>query len=346
MRAVVYHAEHDVRVEDIEAPELIAPDDAVVAVTKAGICGSDLHFYNGRLPGVFDGAVVGHEFVGTVVAVGDAVTQFAVGDDVVGSFQIACGSCAACRSERFNHCEDLAVLGYGVFLGDLAGAQAEQVRVPHADINLLRIPPGVTAEAALFVGDILTTGWYAVSIADLPRGSDVLVVGAGPVGIMTMLAAQAQGAGRVVVTDFVASRLEVAAGLGAMTIDGTKQSVAVAVEGILPSGPDVVIETVGLPAALLTSIECVRAGGTVVVIGVHSEFEELLPVGTLFRRNITLRFGGTCNVQGYWRDAMQAVADGRLDPTVVVSHRLPLADAAEGYRLFDSKEALKVVLDV
>jgi threonine dehydrogenase-like Zn-dependent dehydrogenase len=346
MRAVVYRGEQDVRVEDVPEPSLVEPGDAVVRVRKAAICGSDLHFYNGRVPGVFEGTVVGHEYVGTVVACGDAVTKFAAGDEVVGSFQIACGSCAGCRAGRFNHCDDLGVLGYGIFVGDLAGSQAEYVRIPHADVNLLRVPAGLSAEQALFAGDILTTGWYAAGIAPVSPGDDVVVVGAGPVGTFAAMAARSMGAGRVVAVDMVASRLALAESLGAIPVNSAERSPTVAVEDILGGQADVVIETVGLPPALITAIECTRTGGTVSVIGVHTEFEHPLPLGNLFARNITLRFGGSCNVQGWWERALAAIASGQADPTVIVSHRLPLEDAAEGYRLFEAKEAMKVVLDV
>jgi threonine dehydrogenase-like Zn-dependent dehydrogenase len=346
MRAVVYRGEQDVRVEDVPEPSLVDPGDAVVQVRKAAICGSDLHFYNGRVPGVFEGTVVGHEYVGTVVTVGADVTKFAVGDEVVGSFQIACGSCAGCRAGRFNHCDDLGVLGYGIFVGDLAGSQAEYVRIPHADVNLLGVPAGLSAEQALFAGDILTTGWYAAGIAPVSPGDDVVVVGAGPVGTFAAMAARSMGAGRVVAVDMVASRLALAESLGAIPVNSAERSPTVAVEDILGRQADVVIETVGLPPALITAIECTRTGGTVSVIGVHTEFEHALPLGNLFARNITLRFGGSCNVQGWWERALAAIASGQADPTVIVSHRLPLEDAAEGYRLFEAKEAMKVVLDV
>src|SRR3712207_4937637 len=179
MRAVVYRGEQDVRVEDVPEPSLAEPGDAIVKVAKAAICGSDLHFYNGRVPGVFEGTVVGHEFAGTVVAVGPDGSGFAVGDEVVGSFQIACGVCAPCRLGRYNLCDDLGVLGYGIFVGDLAGAQAEYVRVPVADLILMKVPAGLGLEQALFAGDILTTGWYAAGIGPVSAGGTVVVVGAG-----------------------------------------------------------------------------------------------------------------------------------------------------------------------
>jgi len=346
MRAVVYRGEHDVRVEDVPEPELVAPTDAVVRVRKAAICGSDLHFYNGRVPGVFEGTVVGHEYVGTVLAVGDDVRRFAVGDEVVGSFQIACGSCGPCGAGRFNLCVDLAVLGYGIFVGDLGGSQAELVRIPYADVNLLAVPPSITPEQALFTGDILTTGWYSAGIAEVGPGSTVAVVGCGPVGTFAQLAAHAMGAEKVVALDLVPSRLELAASLGSIPVNTAERSGSVAVEDILGGQADVVIETVGFPAALVTAIDCVRPGGTVSVIGVHTEFEFPLPLGNLFTRGITLKFGGSCNVQGWWEKALDAVMSGQVDPTVIITHRMPLEDAAEGYRLFESKQAMKVVLDV
>lgn len=346
MRAVVYRGDRDVRVEDVAEPALVDPGDAIVKIGKAAICGSDLHVYHGRVPGVFDGATLGHEFAGTVVSTGNDVTRFAEGDEVIGSFQIACGSCAPCQAGRYNHCDDLGVLGYGIFVGDLGGAQAEYVRIPHADVNLRKIPSGLTPEQALFAGDILTTGWYAAGIAPVNPGDDVVVVGAGPVGQFAAMAARSMGAKRVVSVDMVASRLALAESLGALTVNSADRSPTVGVEDTLGGMADVVIETVGLPPALLTAIECTRTGGTVSVIGVHTEFEWPLPLGNLFTRNITLRFGGSCNVQGWWERALDAVASGEADPTVIVSHRMPLDEAAEGYRLFDGKEAMKVVLDV
>ena len=346
MKAVVYRGEQDVRVEDVPEPALVAPGDAIVKVRKAAICGSDLHFYNGRLPGLFEGAVVGHEFTGTVVATGPEVTRFREGDDVVGSFQIACGTCDACRAGRFNHCDDLAVLGYGIFVGDLAGAQAEYVRIPHADHNLLTIPTGLDGERALFAGDILTTAWYATGIAPVSEGDDVVVIGAGPVGLFCAMAARTMGAARVIAVDMVPARLALAERIGAIGVNGNERSPTMAVEETFGQMADVVVETVGAPPALITATECVRPGGTVSVIGVHNEFEHPLPLGTLFRNSVTLRFGGPCNVQGWWERALDAVVTGTADPTVIISHRMPLEEAPEGYRLFDAKEATKVVLEV
>jgi threonine dehydrogenase-like Zn-dependent dehydrogenase len=346
MRAVVFHGEHDVRVDDVPDPVLLAASDVIVRVRTAAICGSDLHIYNGRVPGVMAGSTIGHEYVGEIVDAGTAVSGVAVGDRVVGSFQIVDGSCAACEAGRFNHCDDMGTLGYGIFVGDHGGAQAELIRIPHADINVRTLPDSVSDDAAVFVGDVLTTGYYAASIGEIEPGASVVVVGSGPVGLCAAMSARALGAGRVIVTDLVASRLEMAEKYGAETIDGSQRSVSVALDDLLPGGADVVIETVGLPPALITAIDCCRAGGTISIIGVHTDFEMALPLNNVFVRNITLRFGGSCNVQGVWDKTLNAVTSGALDPTPIVSHHLPLAQAAEGYRMFEAKEALKVLLDV
>lgn len=346
MRAVVFHGERDVRVEDVADPEVQAPGDAVVRVRKAAICGSDLHVYNGRVPGVFAGATLGHEFAGTVVSVGEGVTRFSPGDDVVGSFQIACGTCAGCRGGRFNLCDELGVLGYGIFVGDLGGAQAELVRIPHADVNLMAVPASLDLERALFLGDILTTGFYAAGIAPVEAGMTVAVIGCGPVGTFAQMAAHSMGASKVVAVDMVASRLELAAALGSIPVNSAERSASVAVEEALGGMADVVIESVGLPAALDTAIDCVRAGGVISVIGVHTDFQHVLPLANLFSRSITLRFGGSCNVQGWWDRALRAVEAGTADPLRIVTHRMGLDEAAEGYRLFEDKAAMKVLLDL
>jgi threonine dehydrogenase-like Zn-dependent dehydrogenase len=234
----------------------------------------------------------------------------------------------------------------GVFVGDLGGAQAEYVRVPHADVNLLGQPHGVPDESAIWIGDVLTTGWYAAAQADVRPGRDVLVVGCGPVGLCAAMAVAHLGAG-VIVTDVVGRRLEIARELGWRTIDGSRSDVSVALEGLTEGGRVAsVIESVGLPAALRTAIDCCDGGGTVSVIGVHTEFSVELPLMSMFTRALRLHFGGSCNVQGVWEESLAAVRRGVVDPSRLVTHVLPLDEAAEGYRLFDSKQALKVLLRV
>lgn len=346
MLAVVFHGIGDVRVEDVPEPTIIDPGDALVRVRTAAICGSDLHILEGRVPGVFEGATIGHELVGEVVAVGAEVRDFAVGDNVIGSFQISDGTCPECRSGRYNLCPDMGTLGYGVFVGDLGGAQAEYVRIPHADVNLLAQPAGLSDEKAIWVGDVLTTGWYAAGLAEITAGGAVAVVGAGPVGLCAAMSALQRG-GDVVVVDMVADRLALAEKLGCRTINSAQVDPTVAMESLFDGGRCAsVIESVGLVPALGTAIDLCASGGTVSVIGVHTNFVAELPLSNLFVRAIRLHFGGSCNVQATWREALAAVQDDVIDPSPLVSHRLPLSDAVEGYRMFAAKEATKVLLEV
>lgn len=349
MQAVVMEDYASPAVREVDDPRVEDPHDAVVAVRKAAICGSDLHVLDGRIPGMTLGGVLGHEFTGTVRAVGDAVSGLVPGDRVVGAFLIPCGSCTACRRGGYNQCEDLRLLGYGAFFGDLPGAQAEYVRVPNAGLTLMRIPDALTDEQVLFAGDILATALYANRLGGVGRGTAVAVQGCGPLGLLTIEVARSLGADPVVAVDPVSERLGLARDRGAhTTIDPTRSSAGVAIEAATDGlGADVVLDTAGGAAAVLTqTFDLVRAGGTVAVVGVYSDPEATIPLGELFVRGITLAFGGTCPVQALWHEAVGLVEDGDVDPSGLISHRLDLADAVSGYELFASREATKVVLDV
>ncbi len=347
MRAVVLGIDGAPALADVDEPALRHPGDAVVAVRKAAICGSDLHVLAGKIPGMAPGGVLGHEFTGVVAAVGEAVTSVAVGDRVVGSFLIPCGECAACAAARYNHCDDLRVLGYGALFGDLAGAQAERVVVPNADLTLLRIPDDLGDEQVLFAGDVLSTAYYAVRLGGVGAGDVVAVQGCGPIGMLALQLARGLGAGRVVAVDVAAERLDAARALGADTIDASGVAPGVAIEELTGAGADVVLDTAGgAPAVLAQTFDLVRPGGTIAVVGVYSDLETTIPLADLWLRGVTLRFGGTCPVPALWHDVVAMVRDGTVDPVAIVSHRLPLDDAVAGYELFASRAALKVVLDV
>ncbi len=346
MRALVYKGRGQVAVEQVDTPTLGGPRDALVRVRLSAICGSDLHIYNGHVPGVYDGMPMGHEYMGEVVEVGDQVSAFAPGDTVVGSFTLACGTCPACAAGRFNFCVSGRGYGFGPLFGDCGGAQAELVRVPDAEVNLIGKPAEVSDEDALLVGDVMSTAWHACRQGGVGAGDVVLVVGAGPVGALCAMAARAQGARRVVVADPVAERLELTHRItGAELLPGGP-GLADRVRGAAPGGADVVVESVGLPAALADAVGCVRDGGTVSVIGVHTEESMTLPTGEMFRRGVSLRMCGPSNVQGVWREVMTAIQAGRLRPSAVLSHRMELADAPRGYEMFVAKKAMKVVLAV
>ena len=344
MRAVVFEDVGSVRVAEVPDPVIEEPGDAVVRVTLCAICGSDLHFLHGKAP-VEPGEGLGHEAVGVVEAVGEDVTRYRQGDRVVVAFNIACGACWFCRLGQTQLCEDFRNLGAGEFGGSLPGAQAEHVRIPTADVNLLGIPDGVDDEHALFVGDILTSGVYAASLGDIGEGDVVAVVGAGPVGYFCAQAARARGAARVFALDRDRTRLERAAAAGVEPVNVTQRHpVSVLAEATQGRGADVVIEAVGSIDAFETAVDVVRRGGRVVVLGVYASETLELQLGVYWARAIQLRFAGITPVHTWWERAMAAVADGRIDPTSIISHRLPLAEAAHGYELFDRRDATKVLL--
>jgi threonine dehydrogenase-like Zn-dependent dehydrogenase len=344
VRAVVFVDAGAVRVAEVPDPEPDEPTDAVVRVTRTAICGSDLHFFHLKAP-VAPGDVMGHEAVGVVEAVGAGVSLVAPGDRVVVSFTIACGACWFCDRGQTQLCERSAILGAGTFGGDLPGAQAERVRVPWADVNLLPVPDDVDDERALFVGDILTTAWYAASVADARTDDVVAVIGAGPVGILCVQALRARGVERVIALDREPERLVLAGAAGASTVDvGTRNPQTALDELTDGRGADVALDAVGHPDAFDSALRIVRRGGRVVVVGMYAGETVPLQLGVAWARALDLRFAGICPVHAWWRDAMAEVQAGRMDPLPLVSHRLSLDEAALGYELFDRREALKVLL--
>jgi alcohol dehydrogenase len=344
MRAVVYRGVERVEVAEVPDPVLVEPSDAIVRVGLTAICGSDLHLYHGKAP-LEPGDTIGHEAIGVVEAVGSSVTRFAPGDRVVASFDIACGDCWFCRKGQTQLCDDFGFLGYGVFGGSLGGAQAELLRVPVADVNLLAVPDGLEDDRALFVGDALTTGVYAAGLAEIGDGDVVAVVGAGPVGFFCAQAALPSTAS-VLALDLDPSRLSIAERIGAIPVDVSTRNAQTAVdEHTQGRGADIVIEAVGTPAAFERSLDIVRRGGTVVVMGVYTSEVVQAQIGVWWVRALQIRFAGTTPVHAWWERAMAEVEAGRLDPLPIVSHRLPLDDAAHGYELFDTRRATKVLLE-
>ena len=343
MRAVVFEAPGQVRVDERALPTIQEPGDVVVRVTTGAICGTDLHFYHGRVP-LEQGAVVGHEFVGVVEEAGQTVQRFQPGDRVVGSFTSACGMCWFCRRNLFNKCTGARIFGCGFAFGDLAGSQADFVLVPNADHNLLPVPEELSDEQALFAGDIFTTGYYCAREGGVKPGDTVAVVGCGPVGIFAQMSARVLGAAVVYGIDMVPARLKLAESIGSIPINAADQDpLDVILDATDWRGADVTMECVGNEAALETALRLVRPVGTVSVVGVFLEDRVGLPLGDLWIKNVTLK-GGVCNVQRYWEETMSLIKSGRVDPTVIISHTLPLEDAAHGYTLFDTREATKVIL--
>jgi threonine dehydrogenase-like Zn-dependent dehydrogenase len=344
MRAVVYIGD-GVELQNLPRPRLTEPGDAVVRVTTTAICGSDLHVVHGRIPGMSPGGVLGHEFVGVIEEAGPETTRVRPGDRVLGSFSVPCGRCWYCERRLHGRCADQRIFGYGAFFGDLDGAQAEYVRVPNADLALHRLEPQLGDEQALFAGDIFTTGLEVAAEGRIEPGDTLLVIGCGPVGLMAIQAAAAFQPSRILAVDSVAARLLAARGLGAEPVDASTVNVPTWVhEQTSDRGADVVLECVGSVAALDTALDSVRRGGRVSVIGVHADPEWTVPLSLLFVRAVEIKFCGTANIVGRWDRALELIRDGAANPAAIISHRLPLDDAVAGYQLFDSRQALKVVL--
>jgi threonine dehydrogenase-like Zn-dependent dehydrogenase len=342
MQAVTFQAPGEVRVEERPEPELIERDDAVVKVEATGVCGSDLHIYHGRVA-IEPGFTIGHEFVGTVIAAGDGVTEVAEGERVLGCYCSACGKCFFCRRGLFHKCDEGRVFGHGATLGSLQGAQAEQVLVPHANLTLRRVPEGMSDDAALFAGDVMGTGYHAVAEAGVEPGDAVAVLGLGPVGLCAVQAAKAAGAAKVVAIDSVADRLAMASEFGAeavhLTEDDPRAAVKAATDG---RGVDVAVDAVGHPDALELACRLARKAGTVSATGVYAERIQV-HMGIVWIKALTLT-SGHANVIGHVDRVLAMMAAGVLDPTPLVSRHMTLADAPEAYAVYDRREALKIVM--
>ncbi|GAA5171069.1 alcohol dehydrogenase family protein [Pseudonocardia eucalypti] len=362
MRGVTYRGPSSVEVRSV--PDAALPDEhgAVVAVDLAGICGSDLHIYAGHGFSPDTGYCLGHEAVGRVVELGRAVTGLAVGDRVLVAASVGCAFCAECRRGRVSRCAAPPVAAgtvacYGLSHA-LPGSQAEAVAVPHAATNLIPVPDGLSDEDAVVLTDNAPTAWYGARRARIQPGDSVVVVGLGPVGLMCIQAAYALGAARVFGMDKVPDRRDRAAAMGAEPVappegpDPDRGSAAkagkeakAAIRAATGGGADVALEAVGADASIDLAIGAVRTGGRVSVVGVsqNKAFPLHMPAAQVRELEFAI---GLCSVQYELPTLLALTAAGRLRPAEVVTHRLPLSEAAEGYRLMSTRSAgvSKVVL--
>jgi 2-desacetyl-2-hydroxyethyl bacteriochlorophyllide A dehydrogenase len=342
MRAVTFQAPGEVQVDEVTEPQLLAPDDAIVRVEASGICGSDLHIYHGRVQ-IEPGFVIGHEFVGEVIAAGDAVTRVAVGDRVLGTYATACGECFFCRREEFHKCDESRVYGHGATLGSLPGAQAEQVLVPHANLALRKVPEGLSDDVALFAGDVMGTAFHAIDSRPLAAGETVAILGLGPVGLCAVQVAKAAGAPEVIAVDTVEDRLRMAESFGATPVHLTEQDPRGEVKRLTEGrGVDLAVDAVGHPDALDLALRLARKAGTVSATGVYAERVEV-HMGVLWIKAITLT-SGHANVIKHLDRVLDLLSSGELDPSPLVTHHLKLDEAPDAYRVYDNREALKIVL--
>jgi threonine dehydrogenase-like Zn-dependent dehydrogenase len=386
MKAVVWHAANDVRVEGVPDPTILNPRDAIIKITATAICGSDLHLLNGDIPTMQAGDILGHEFMGEVVAVGKDNKKLEVGDRVVVPFTIACGRCFFCEKQLWSLCDNSnpnawmaeklygystsGLFGYSHLTGGYAGGQAGYARVPFADVGPLKVPDSLTDEQVLFLSDILPTGFMAAQNCEIAPGDVIAVWGCGPVGQMAVRSAFLLGAARVIAIDDVPERMRLAADAGAEVLNFDEESVFERLKQLTGGrGPDACIDAVGLeahgatldayidqaktatylatdrPNALRQAIHACRKGGIVSIPGVYGGFLDKVPLGAAFQKGLTFKMGQT-HVMKYMRPLLERIERGDIDPSFVITHRLPLENAPEGYRLFRDKknECIKVVL--
>ena len=387
MRANCWIGKENVSVETVPDPKILSQSDAIVKITSTAICGSDLHLYNGFVPTMESGDILGHEFMGEVVEVGRGVKNLNKGDRVVVPFPIACGSCFFCQKGLYSVCENTnpnawmaekmwghspaGIFGYSHLTGGYAGGQAEYARVPFADVNPIKIPDGLADEQVLFLSDIFPTGYMGAELCGIQPGDTIAVWGCGPVGQFAMKSAFLLGAERVIGIDRFPYRLRMAREkVGVETINYEETDLLPALKEMTGGrGPDACIDAVGLeahtpgligaydrakqmarletdrPIALREAIMACRNGGTVSVIGVYGGFIDKFPAGSMMNRSITIKTG-QCHVQRYLKPLLERIQNGEIDPSFVITHRLPLEQAPQGYKMFRDKQdqCEKVVL--
>ena len=386
MKAVCWEGRGDVRVETVPDPTLLNQRDAIVRITSTAICGSDLHLYDGFIPTMQAGDILGHEFMGVVEDVGHGVTNLKKGDRVIVPFPIACGRCFFCTHDLYSCCDNSnpnawmaekfygytasGLFGYSHMLGGYAGGQAEYARVPFADVGPFKVPEHLSDDQVLFLTDIYPTGFMAAENCNIQPGDTVAVWGCGPVGQFAIRSAFLLGAGRVIAIDTVPERLMMANQGGAETLDSMDPDVFYKLRNMTGGlGPDACIDAVGMEAhgphidylydkvktmammatdrisALRQAIHSCRKGGTVSVPGVYGGFLDKFPMGAIVNRSLTIRSGQT-HVHRYLRPLLNRIVNGEINPAFIISHRLPLDSAPEGFHIFGNKEdeCLKVVL--
>jgi alcohol dehydrogenase len=368
MRAMVYRGPYRVRVEEKDLPTIEHPNDAIIQVTLAAICGSDLHLYHGLMPDTRVGHTFGHEFIGVVHEVGGSVQNLQVGDRVMVPFNIYCGSCFFCARGLYSNCHNVnpnatavgGIYGYSHTTGGYDGGQAEYVRVPFADVGPARIPDWLSDEDAVLCTDALATGYFGAQLADITEGDVVAVFGAGPVGLYAAASAWLMGAGRVIVIDQLDYRLEKARTFAHAETRNFAEFDDIVVEMKKTTGwlgADRVIDAVGAeadgnfrqqvsgtklklqggsPVALNWAIDSVRKGGTVSVVGAYGPVPNMVKYGDALNKGLTIR-GNQTPVKRQWPRLFSHIQNGYLKPSGIVTHRLPLEHIAEGYHMFSAK---------
>lgn len=387
MKAVCWHGASKVQVDTVPDPQILNPRDAIVKITSTAICGSDLHLYDGFIPSMQSGDIIGHEFMGEVVELGSEVKNVNVGDRVVVPFTISCGNCFFCQRDLWSLCDNSnpngwlaekvmghspsGLFGYSHIFGGYAGGQAEYARVPFADVGLFKIPDGLTDEQVLFLTDIFPTGYMAAENCNIKPGNIVAVWGCGPVGQFAIKSAYLLGAEQVIAIDRIPERLKMAEEMGGATVlNYDEVDAGEALKELTGGrGPDACIDAVGMeahgtdvmalydrvkqtlrletdrPTALRQVLVACGKGGHVSIAGVYGGFVDKLPMGASMNKALTWKMGQT-HVHRYLKPLLEHIQNGDIDPTFVITHRMPLEEAPHGYEIFKHKRdnCIKVVL--
>lgn len=373
MKAIVYDGMQKVECRKVPDPKIEKDDDIIVKVTSTAICGSDLHLVHGLVKGMYDGFVLGHETMGIVEEVGKEVTSVKKGDRVIVPFPIACGHCFYCEHQEFSQCDNTneygeagGLFGYSKSYGDYAGGQAEYLRVPHANVGPKKVPEELSDEQVLFLTDILPTSLWGTEIANVKKDDTVVVLGCGPVGLLTIKWCILKGAKRVIAVDRVGYRLQHAKGYGAEIVNFEEYDETGAyIKEITSGGADCVIDCVGLDGkmSLVEKVEtalkmqggsksgieiasqAVRKCGHVALVGVYGTKYNMFPLGNFFTRNVTLKMG-QCPATRYVEPILEKIKNGEFDATDIITHKLSLEEGSHAYEIFDKKEdhCIKVVL--
>lgn len=369
MLAMNYRGTRRIRVDrDKPIPEIQHPQDAIIKVTRSCICGSDIHLYNGNVPDTRIGSTFGHEFVGIVEEIGGDVTNIKVGDHVIVPFNIACGECVFCEQEMYASCHESnpqataagGIFGYSHIAGGHNGGQAEYVRVPYANVGPMVIPDNLDLDDAVLLTDIVPTGYQAAEMGGIQKGDTVVVFGAGPIGIMAAKSAWLFGAGRVIVIDQEEYRLDFVrkyADCEAYNFRSLEDPVRFIKQTTDWMGADVCIDAVGAEAAgnalqtitgrklliqagsataLHWAINAVKKGGIVSVVGVYGPTDNLVPIGNVVNKGITIR-AGQASVKRLLPKMLEHVQNGVFSPKELITHRIPMEEVADAYRMFSEK---------
>lgn len=384
MKAIVFHALGDIRLDEVSDPVVESDTDAVVRLTRSAICGTDLHFIRGTMAGVEPGTILGHEGVGIVESVGDGVRNFKAGDRVVIPSTVACGYCAYCRAGYYAQCDNANPNGPGTTFyggpkeaGGLHGMQAEKVRVPFANVNLVKLPEEVSDDEAILISDIFPTGYFGADLANIKPGHTVAVFGCGPVGQFAIASAKLFGAGRIFAIDRHADRLDMAREQGAETVDFSREDPVETIKRLTGGiGVDSVIDAVGVDAeaphggpaeaskaagsakdasptaredgdawragdapgqALQWAVDAVAKAGTISIIGVYPPSDTIFPIGAAMNKNLTVRMGN-CNHRKYVPMLVELVRSGQVVPTKILTQCEPMGNAVEAYERFDRRQ--------